>query len=455
MDSSSSSNARVGCRLRPPMPRRVDSVPLRCAAAGDAGGTLPAPERSPHGRAERGAAARRPGRWRCPGGPRRSARHCKARARASLRRQVSLLQPRRPSQRPPSRLTSPGATHAAAVESIAAAPATGRRERPARRARFPDRSQHRQCGTVAGGRRQPRAARRSRRSRPARSRGTGFFVAPDRVLTNAHVVEGQSSVQLQVGAATYTARVAADVAGHRPGHPRGRQRRIRRSRCCRLGTATTARVGQEVIAIGSALGVLSNTVTRGIVSAVRQVGAVTLIQTDAAINPGNSGGPLVDRDGRRDRHQLDGRRRPALRTAWRSRSPSITPLALLSGRVDSSRTDAAGRAEPGDGRDQRQRPASAPPDNSATSRRSSRRPARATSSIPCGCATPRSAWRHGPSPPTVRGSGSSTPMPYGSPAPRSTTARAGLAPSRGHALQLREDVESARKPRAALASIPA
>jgi len=57
------------------------------------------------------------------------------------------------------------------------------------------------------------------------------------------------------------------------------------------------RAGQEVIAIGSALGVLSNTVTRGIVSAVRNTGSVTLIQTDAAINPGNSGGPLVDRTG--------------------------------------------------------------------------------------------------------------------------------------------------------------
>jgi hypothetical protein len=33
------------------------------------------------------------------------------------------------------------------------------------------------------------------------------------------------------------------------------------------------------------------------VSGVRQVGGVTLIQTDAAINPGNSGGPLVDRQG--------------------------------------------------------------------------------------------------------------------------------------------------------------
>src|SRR4029077_14458412 len=53
----------------------------------------------------------------------------------------------------------------------------------------------------------------------------------------------------------------------------------------------------EVIAIGYALGTLSNTVTRGIVSALREAGGVTLIQTDAAINPGNSGGPLLDRSG--------------------------------------------------------------------------------------------------------------------------------------------------------------
>jgi len=64
-----------------------------------------------------------------------------------------------------------------------------------------------------------------------------------------------------------------------------------------LGSVSSARVGEEVIAVGSALGVLSNTVTRGIVSAVRKAGPVTLIQTDAAINPGNSGGPLVNRAG--------------------------------------------------------------------------------------------------------------------------------------------------------------
>jgi hypothetical protein len=65
-----------------------------------------------------------------------------------------------------------------------------------------------------------------------------------------------------------------------------------------LGSAAQVRPGQEVVAIGSALGVLQNTVTRGIVSAVRIDGGVTLLQTDAAINPGNSGGPLLDRSGR-------------------------------------------------------------------------------------------------------------------------------------------------------------
>jgi hypothetical protein len=43
--------------------------------------------------------------------------------------------------------------------------------------------------------------------------------------------------------------------------------------------------------------VLQNSVTRGIVSGLRKVDALTVIQTDAALNPGNSGGPLLDRQG--------------------------------------------------------------------------------------------------------------------------------------------------------------
>jgi len=127
-------------------------------------------------------------------------------------------------------------------------------------------------------------------------RGSGFFIRPDLVVTNNHVVEGQNSVTLRVGGAQYTARVmttspAVDLALLQVYNANPQQATLR------LGTAATARPGEEVIAIGYALGALSNTVTRGIVSALRKAGSVTLIQTDAAINPGNSGGPLLDRDG--------------------------------------------------------------------------------------------------------------------------------------------------------------
>jgi S1-C subfamily serine protease len=128
------------------------------------------------------------------------------------------------------------------------------------------------------------------------ARGTGFFVRPDTVLTNAHVVSGLSSVQLQVGTAKLSARVvsvstASDLAILQVYNANPSQATLP------LASVQGARVGQEVIAIGSALGVLSNTVTRGIVSALRRSGDITLVQTDAAINPGNSGGPLIDRRG--------------------------------------------------------------------------------------------------------------------------------------------------------------
>ncbi|MBD0323879.1 MAG: trypsin-like peptidase domain-containing protein, partial [Aldersonia sp.] len=75
-----------------------------------------------------------------------------------------------------------------------------------------------------------------------------------------------------------------------------------------LGKSGDIQVGQDVVAVGSPLG-LSETVTTGIVSAlnrpVRLSGegtdtdaVIDAVQTDAAINPGNSGGPLVDFEGR-------------------------------------------------------------------------------------------------------------------------------------------------------------
>ena len=127
--------------------------------------------------------------------------------------------------------------------------------------------------------------------------GSGFFVAPDTILTNAHVVSGSTSVTIRrTGGATAPARVDAtaadiDVAVLRLVNPDANQPTLA------MGSSTRVRAGQEVIALGSPLGVFQNTVTRGIVSAVRQMGTVTLVQTDAAINPGNSGGPLLERSG--------------------------------------------------------------------------------------------------------------------------------------------------------------
>ena len=74
-----------------------------------------------------------------------------------------------------------------------------------------------------------------------------------------------------------------------------------------LGSSSSVKVGQPVVAIGAPLG-LSGTVTSGIVSALdrtvqvpgeddRSALLVSAVQTDASINPGNSGGALVNCEG--------------------------------------------------------------------------------------------------------------------------------------------------------------
>jgi S1-C subfamily serine protease len=126
--------------------------------------------------------------------------------------------------------------------------------------------------------------------------GTGFVVAPGLVLTNRHVVGDASSVTIRLSDGQVTSGTVNSVASDAD------LALVRASAlsapALTLGSATRLQPGEEVLAIGSALGVLQSTVTRGIVSAVRQVEGLLYVQTDAAINPGNSGGPLVDSRGR-------------------------------------------------------------------------------------------------------------------------------------------------------------
>lgn len=76
-----------------------------------------------------------------------------------------------------------------------------------------------------------------------------------------------------------------------------------------LGDSSKIQIGQTVIAIGTALGMFTNSVSKGIISGLSRRIAASLgageetevlrgvIQTDVAINQGNSGGPLINTDG--------------------------------------------------------------------------------------------------------------------------------------------------------------
>jgi hypothetical protein len=122
-------------------------------------------------------------------------------------------------------------------------------------------------------------------------------VRHDTVITNVHVVENDGYVTLRksdgttVNARVETKAPAFDIAILKVATPSASQVVIP------MGSAHSLRAGQEIVVIGSALGTLQNSVSRGIVSGLRTSGGATLVQTDAAANPGNSGGPMLDRSG--------------------------------------------------------------------------------------------------------------------------------------------------------------
>ena len=131
--------------------------------------------------------------------------------------------------------------------------------------------------------------------------GTGIIISSDGyILTNAHVVDGASRVSVSTPASSKA--LSATVVGADEGNDVALLKVENGSGlpAAELGRSAAVKVGDDVVAIGNALGLRGNpTVTRGIVSALnRTVENLTgMIQTDAAINPGNSGGPLVNSSG--------------------------------------------------------------------------------------------------------------------------------------------------------------
>ena len=134
----------------------------------------------------------------------------------------------------------------------------------------------------------------------SRGSASGFIISSDGlVITNEHVVSGESSVGVRLtNGRRYDATVlekdtTSDLTLLRIDGGGSFD-------AIAVGNPNTVRMGDEVLALGFPLAdtIGTNlTVTRGIVSSTRTVDGVTMLQTDASLNPGNSGGPLVNRDG--------------------------------------------------------------------------------------------------------------------------------------------------------------
>ncbi len=140
--------------------------------------------------------------------------------------------------------------------------------------------------------------------------GTGIIVSADGyILTNRHVVDGASEVTVVLDDGTTYEEVEVVVVDPSNDVAFLKIADVDNLKAATLGDSKTISVGQQVIAIGNALGQYQNTVTSGIVSGTgRSLTASDsngsnsellsdMIQTDAAINSGNSGGPLVNAAG--------------------------------------------------------------------------------------------------------------------------------------------------------------
>jgi putative serine protease PepD len=139
---------------------------------------------------------------------------------------------------------------------------------------------------------------------PSQGSGSGSIIDQDgHILTNYHVVQGASALEVQIENDRFPARTVGvdrdnDLAVIKVEAPRARLTVVP------MGTSQGLQIGQKVLAIGNPFG-LQRTLTTGIISGLERplydsAARRTIegaIQTDASINPGNSGGPLLNAKG--------------------------------------------------------------------------------------------------------------------------------------------------------------
>jgi S1-C subfamily serine protease len=127
--------------------------------------------------------------------------------------------------------------------------------------------------------------------RSSHSIGTGFFVTKDGyIITNNHVVGNDSAVSIKL-------RIGQIMLGNVLSTNRERDLALIKVEgdnfsWLSLGNLKDAGIGTDVLAVGTPQG-FDWSVTKGIISAIRNFGEIIVIQTDTAINSGNSGGPLI------------------------------------------------------------------------------------------------------------------------------------------------------------------
>ena len=152
----------------------------------------------------------------------------------------------------------------------------------------------------------------------SKTSGTGIIVGKNDtellIVTNAHVVDGVSNLTCtftdneQVSATVKGSKSNKDIAVVAVSLSSLKESTAKSIAIAELGDSDSIELGDQVVAIGNALG-YGQSVTTGVISALNREVSVSdsssstnytaeLIQTDAAINPGNSGGALLNASGR-------------------------------------------------------------------------------------------------------------------------------------------------------------